>query len=209
MDVEMQKGENPFDEPTRKLRQADPVKVAETAGARWEPDGPGAGWIVLSVLSGETRVAFPEVEVDAPRPIGTFSLKLLSLLYLAGTDGEAPSGRWLAYRELPGGRFYEPVLRRSVEAPLATRFGGDREGFIKACAGLGGKEEEFGDAACSLELFPLVRVAVILWLGDEEFPARAQFLFDSNSTRHLNAFDLRMGAQEISSLMMKAAGADA
>ena len=46
----------------------------------------------------------------------------------------------------------------------------------------------------------------ILWRGDDEFPARVQALFDSCSTHHLNAFDLRMGAQEISSLMMKAAG---
>jgi hypothetical protein len=29
-------------------------------------------------------------------------------------------------------------------------------------------------------------------------------LFDSNSTRHLSAFDLRMGAQEISSRLIKA-----
>lgn len=206
MDIQTQKGENPFEEPTRELSQADPVEVARAAGARWEPDGPAAGTIVLPVLSGEARVSFPRVEIEAPRPIGTFSLKLLSLLYLAGTDGESPSGRWLAYRELPGARFYEPVLSRSVEAPLAVRFGADRDGFLKACASLGGRPVEFGDAACSLDLFPLVRVAVILWLGDEEFPPRAQLLFDSNSTRHLNAFDLRMGAQEISSLLMKAAG---
>ena len=202
----MRKGENPFDEPTRKLGQADPEKLALLARARWEPEGQGAGCIFLPVLSGEARVRFPQVEIEAPRPIGTFSLKLLSLLYLANTDGEPPSGRWLAYRELPGARFYEPVVRRSVEEPLAARFGSDAESFREACSSLAGKAEDFGDAACAFDLFPLVRVAVVLWLCDEEFPARAQLLFDSNSTCHLNAFDLRMGAQEIASLLMKAAG---
>jgi len=206
MDIQMQKGENPFDEPRRKLRGADPANVAKRAGARWEPTGSGAGRIVLPVLSGVASIDFPDVDVEAPRPIGTFTLKLLSLLYLANSDGKPPSGEWLAYRELPGGRFYEPVVRRSVEEPLATRFGRDRAGFLKACQSLGGKEADFGDVACSFALFPHVMVAVILWLGDEEFPPRAQLLFDSNSTHHLNAFDLRMGAQDISSLMMKAAG---
>ena len=202
----MKKGENPFDEPRHRLCQADPAEVAARAGAAWEPAGPGAGQIVLPVLAGEARVSFPEVEVEAPRPVGTFSLKLLALLYLANTDGEPLSGEWLAYRELPGARFYEPVVRRSVEEPLALRFGDDGVGFLAACRELGGEEVDFGDAACAFTLFPRVRVAVILWLGDEEFPPRSQLLFDSNSTHHLNAFDLRMGAQEISGLLMKAAG---
>jgi hypothetical protein len=206
MDIQMQRGENPFDEPRRKLREADPASVAQRAGARWEPAGSEAGRIVLPVLSGVAFISFPDVEVEAQRPIGTFTLKLLSLLYLANTDGEPPSGEWLAYRELPGARFYEPVVRRSVEEPLAARFGRDREGFLQSCQALGGTEVDFGDVACSFALFPQVMVAVILWLCDEEFPPRAQLLFDSNSTHHLNAFDLRMGAQDISSLMMKAAG---
>jgi len=38
---------------------------------------------------------------------------------------------------------------------------------------------------------------------DEEFPARVQVLFDSESVRNLNAFDLRMGASEIASKLLK------
>jgi len=205
MDIQTQKGENPFDEPSRLLRGSDPAQVASKAGAIWEPSSPGVGDIVIGVLSDESRVAFPSIEVVAPPPIGTFSLKLLTVLYLANTDGAPPSGEWLAYRDLPGGRFYEPVVKRSIEEPLASRFGADQEGFLRACDALSGRVEGFGDVSCSFALFPHVRVAVIVWLGDEEFPARAQLLFDANSTHHLNAFDLRMGGQEISSMMIKAA----
>lgn len=206
MDIQTRKGENPFDEPSRRLRASDPAQVASKAGAEWEPSSPGEGDIVLPVLSGEARVAFPRVEVSAPQPIGTFCLKLLTLLYLANADGARPSGEWVSYRDLPGGRFYEPVVKRSVEEPLAARFGRDSEGFLNACGRARGRVEGFGDASCSFALFPHVLIAVIIWLGDEEFPPRAQLLFDSNSTHHLNAFDLRMGAQEISSMLIKAAG---
>jgi hypothetical protein len=183
MDITSQKGENPFDEPASKLRASDPEEVARKAGAQWRGSGHGAGELVLPVLGGEVSVRFPEVAVEAPGP---------------------PSGEWVAYRDLPGGRFYEPVVRRSVDEPLLEAYGSDPEGFLKACALWGGEPAPFGDAACSFALFPKVLVTFIVWRGDEEFGARAAVLFDSNSTRHLSAFDLRMGAQEISSRLIKA-----
>lgn len=203
MDIASRKGENPFDEPVRILRDSEPEEVASRAGARWLGSGPGAGEMSLPVLCGEVTVRFPDVEVDASPPVSSFSLKLLSVIYLSTTDGTAPSGDWLAYRDLPGGRFYEPVVRRSVEEPLAHAFGEDPGRFREACAAWGGAEEHFGDASCSFSLFPNVRLIIILWRRDDEFPARVQALFDSNSTHHLNAFDLRMGAQEVSSRLIK------
>lgn len=204
MEIEdSQRGENPFDEPTRKLRDSDPSEVARRAHALWEPDREGGGKIVLPVLSSRMSISFPDVSVEAQPEVNSFSLKLLALLYLAGSDGSAPSGKWVAYRELAGGRFYEPVVKRSVEDPLAARFGEDLGGFMDACAAAGGQAESLGDAACSFNLYPNVRLAFLLWRGDEEFDARVQVLFDSNSTHHLNAFDLRMGSAEVASKLIK------
>lgn len=204
MDIDdSQRGENPFDEPGRKLRASDPEEVARMAGGRWDPDGPGEGSILLPVLSGVVRVRYPDIEIDAPKELGSFSLKLLTLLYLAGSDGSRPSGNWVAYREIPGGRFYEPVVKRSVEDPVALKYAADPDGFLEACAAVGGMKASFGDASCTFELFPNTLMTFILWRADEEFPARVQVLFDSESVRNLNAFDLRMGAQEISSRLLK------
>lgn len=204
MDIdEDQRGENPFDEPVRKLRGMDPRALAEKAVARWEEADGGAGLLVVPVLSSSIGVRFPGIEVEAEAPVGSFSLKLLTLLYLSGTDGTAPSGDWVAYRELAGARFYEPVVKRSVEDPVALRYARDEEAFREACASAGGEPEDLADAAYSFYLFPLVRVAFLLWRADEEFAARARVLFDSNSTHHLNAFDLRMGSAEIASRLLK------
>jgi hypothetical protein len=205
-DIRKQKGENPFAEPVEMLSEADPHEVADRAGAEWEDGGAGSGRIRLPVLHGEVRVLFPGIDVEATPGLSTFTIKLLSLLYLANGDGTRPAGEWVAYRDLAGGRFYEPVLKRSVEDPLAGRFGGDVEGFLNACGRAGGERLDLADAACSFPLFPLVPVALLLWRGDDEFPARVQALFDRNSTHHLNAFDLRMGAQEIASMLIKGPG---
>jgi len=204
MDIDdSQRGENPFDEPVRWLHASDPEEVARKAGGRWEPGGSGEGFIVLPVLSGEVRVRFPDISVDAPEELGSFSLKLLTLLYLSRSDGTRPSGKWVAYRELQGGRFYEPVVKRSVEDPVAHKYATDPDGFLEACYAAGGRKESFGDASCSFELFPNALMTFILWRMDEEFPARVQVLFDSESVRNLNAFDLRMGASEIASKLLK------
>ncbi|MHB8896557.1 MAG: DUF3786 domain-containing protein [Candidatus Geothermincolia bacterium] len=204
MDIEMsQRGENPFEEPAGKLRDMDPEKAAGNAGAVWVPEDGGAGKVVLPVLSSQMRISLPDVSVDAEPGVDSFSLKLLALLYLSGSDGSRPTGEWVAYRDLAGGRFYEPVVKRSVEDPVAQKYGLDAPGFLVACTSAGGRPEPFADASCSFELFPKVPVAFLLWQADEEFPARVQVLFDSGSTHHLGAFDLRMGAQEIASRLLK------
>ncbi len=204
-DMEMQRGENPFEEPTRTLRQKDPALVAATTGGQWEPGGDG-GRLLLPVLGRTFEVRWPEVSVQAPPGLDSFTLKLLCVLYLSGSDGTDPSGSWLAWRGLPGARFYEPVVRRSVEEPIAEAFGEDVAGFRHACSSLSGEALDMGDAASSFRLFPKVLLAFILWRADEEFDARSQVLFDSNDARHLTPFDLRMGAQEIASRLIKARG---
>jgi hypothetical protein len=205
-DIRKQRGENPFAEPMEVLRASNPGEVAARAGASWDGAADGRGRLSLPVLGGEVLVQFPDIEIEAPGALAGFTLKLLSLLYLANSDGKPPSGEWTAYRDLSGARFYEPVLRRSVEDPVAARFASDVGGFIAACEAAGGVPMEYGDAACSFSLFPHVPVAFLLWRADEEFPERAQVLFDVNSTHHLTAFELRMGAQEIASILIKGAG---
>lgn len=203
--MEMQRGENPFEEPTGKLRESDPAVVAERSGGEWKPAGKG-GVLLLPVLGRTFEVRWPEISVEARGGPASFTLKLLTALYLAGTDGTPPSGEWSAWRELPGARFYEPVVSRSVEEPLAKAFGGSPEAFAGACASLSAEPLDMGDAAFSFGLFPRVLLALVLWRSDEEFEARSQVLFDSNATRHLTPFDLRMGAQEISGILVRQAG---
>jgi len=204
--MEKQRGENPFDKPVRKLKSLDPKKLAIDAAARWESAGGNNGKLILPVLGNTIAITWPDIKIEAPPGLDSFSLKLLSLLYLARTDGTPTEGKWIAYRELSGARFYEPVVKRSVEEPLAQAFSDDVERFARSCETLSGSPLSLGDASYSFALFPHVLLAFIMWRADEEFPARAQVLFDSACIKHLNAFDLRMSAQEIASKVIRAGG---
>ncbi len=201
--VDKKTGDSPFLKPASVLKASNPVNIAKKAACALtlEPDGQTA--INVPVLNGNVRVLHPSIEIQASEEVNTFVLKLLTVLYLSTTNGADPSGEWIPYRELPGARFYEPVFKRSVEIPLATEFGSDINGFNDACATLGGLRQEHGDIAYSFNLFPKVPLCFVLWVADEEFPANAQVLFDSNCYHHLNAFDLRMGAEEISRRLIR------
>ena len=62
---------------------------------------------------------------------------------------------------------------------LAQRYGDDKAAFLKKgeeiCAAL----PSYGDASLKLFPFPRIPVFLILWLKDEEYPPRADLLFDS------------------------------
>jgi hypothetical protein len=196
------RGGSPFDEPVNILKSSEPAVIADRAAVTWEASGTMTGRFIVPVINGTVLVEFPEIAVRASDDLETFPIKLLTLIYLSSTDGTPPSGSWKAYREFPGGRFYEPVVKKNIEDPLASAFGRDLSAFQKAASSLKGTARELGDAAYSFSLFPRVPICFIVWRSDEEFPARASVLFDSNCHHHLSAFDLRMGAQEISSRLI-------
>jgi len=64
---------------------------------------------------------------------------------------------------------------------VSERYGNDRDGFLKRGQVLGGVGLEYGDASVKLYPLPKVPVVLILWLADEEFPPRADILFDSSA----------------------------
>lgn len=100
--------------------------------------------------------------------------------YLAIAKDVSPTGRLVNPMNMKSGQLF---FRGSHVLPLdrvAEKYGNDRDGFLKRGEELGGERLGYGDA--SMRLLPLSRVAVvpILWTTDDEFPARADLLFDSS-----------------------------
>ena len=96
--------------------------------------------------------------------------------------------RWLTLRwknmQSFGLMFHQNLLEDQRDS-YADRFSGDLEGFCLACEALGGTPLPQGDAAYAIELFDGLCIALQLWLGDEEFPARLRFLWDENALMYL------------------------
>ena len=121
------------------------------------------------------------------------AVTVLLLHYLLTASGAPPSGRWAAYRELPGGLFYAASFAARAEEPLARAFGADAAGleaFRAAARRAGGEELDLADAACSFAALPRVPVAVLVWQGDDELPGDARVLYDAGAEDYLPPEDL-------------------
>ena len=108
-----------------------------------------------------------------------YFFKLSILWYLVNSRDIACTGRLVKLQNIKGGDIFTKGSHVLPLEPLARKYGRDKEGFIDKGKNLGGELINLGDAA--LRLFPLPRipVALSLWLEDDEFPARADLLFDS------------------------------
>jgi hypothetical protein len=102
------------------------------------------------------------------------------LWYLIHTKDIPLTGRLVKPANIKGGEMF---FRGSHVIPLnnlANKYGDDREAFTKRGGELCAEVLNFGDASLKLLPMPRIPVILILWLGDEEFPPRADLLLDSS-----------------------------
>jgi len=105
--------------------------------------------------------------------------QVLILHYMTAPEIPPATGHWISYREIPGASFYfSAFVKRAVE-PLKKVFGQNIAGFSRAAAKLHAKKIKNGDAGFEFNVLPAVPLQLILWTGDEEFPAEANILFDN------------------------------
>ncbi len=105
------------------------------------------------------------------------------LEYLKRSDGTLPSGKWINFRELPGGGNYFQAFQGYGPDTLVKKWVFDVEGFDAACKKNGGTKVDMGDAGYEFLVLPRLKVALVYWLGDEDFPSSASVLFDANASR--------------------------
>jgi len=101
------------------------------------------------------------------------------------SDGALPAQEWIAFTELPNGRFYTNAFQGYTGNKLARAFGNDVKGFAETAVSIGGNPVEFADAAFQFQVLPKVPVLVAYWMGDEDFPPSYKLLFDANINHHM------------------------
>lgn len=169
------------------------------------------GTCILSIPSfgGHVEIRMPHGDVAMPRLTDNLTMQVLALRYVKLASGVPVSGDWIAYRDLPGGRFYAATLVPTVEQPLANLFGIRRGLLGEVSGGLGGTRAGYGDEAYVFPAFPRVLLLVVLHWGDDEFPPDCRVLFDRCCSNYLNTDDLKILATQLAASLMKLAGKDA
>ncbi len=171
------------------LKKRDPATLAKAAGAVFSP---GEG-LIISFLGTEYRVEIhPRTDIAKVNSGEEVSIpdKILIAHYLLGAGGKKSTGKLITFRQIPDGHFYFEAFQRRARDPFANYFGDNGRLFVKCAEMLGAVPVEIGDFGMDFPVFPHIRVQLVLWSGDEEFPADATILFDETVQRILPVEDI-------------------
>ena len=164
------------------LRSADPRQIAMKCGAEYEN-----GMLRVKFCGEPYVITFPELEAHVEKTNKVCGLNRTSmfLYYMQTADGTPLAGKWVAFRELPGGMFYHQAYQGYSGDRLAKAIDNHPNVFERAALNLGGARLSLGDASFAFDALPRVRVAAIYYAGDEDFPATANVLFDGAASHYL------------------------
>jgi hypothetical protein len=163
---------------------------ARRAGAQYRKEDEKS-IVTLPFFLDAHEILFPEMNFHSSTQ-RTISLvvRVLLLHYLVRADGCPLTGRWVGYKDIPGGLLYAGVFARRVTDRLVKKFGSAAREFQEAGSTLGGQPAGVGDASLILRALPFVPLQYVLWKGDEEFPASVQLLFDASVVHYLCLEDM-------------------
>ena len=96
--------------------------------------------ILVSFFSEPYTIHFPQIEFSCPgKKTVSLVVRVLLLHHLLHADGSPLTGKWVAYKDIPGGLLYAGVFARRVTEPLVKRFGRSAKLFREAGNRLGGE----------------------------------------------------------------------
>lgn len=143
-------------------------------------------------LDTDIRVDIPnrrlmQVSGESDAPLEDPLLELATLVYLNQVDAVVPIDRdVVGLQDLKQSHFFVgPHELRT--AKVLDRYGDDPDAFKAAVLALDGQLVDMADGAGRLLPFPRIPLYFLLWVGDDEFPARLRVLFDRSIERFMPA----------------------
>ncbi len=138
---------------------------------------------------GDEYIIYPEeYKIDLisnnPEPPHKY-FNVFIINYLLQSKDIKTYNEWISENDIPGGiNFFSGP--HEIPAYLITeKFGDDVDRFKKQCENLDGILLDMADAAYIFRITPRIKVAVLYWRGDEDFPAEAKLLYDKSITKQL------------------------
>jgi len=130
-------------------------------------------------------------------------VSILLLHYLAQRLKGLPAsgGKWITFREFPGGQGYYEAFRKRCIEPLIRKYGRNPAALRDLPGRLPAKLSEGADISLIIEAFDGVPVLVKLWKQDAEFGPDANIYFDSSIKDILCTEDIAVLAQMVASLL--------
>lgn len=109
------------------------------------------------------------------------SMAIYHLLYYT-KDMPVIAGVWVPAHTVDGVVSRNPLAKDPLLDSFCRRWTGQAGELASVCRRLGGEEGAGGDAAFTFEAFPCLRLRLIFWDADEDFPAQLQVQVDQRVT---------------------------
>lgn len=132
-------------------------------------------------------------------------IESIILMYLATADGTPPIDQWISFHDLPDGQFYEQAFRGYSGEELVRGLQGDVAAFQRAAVQLHAEPIGLGEAAFAFRVLPRLRLAIVMYAGDEDFSAQARVLFEATAPHYLSTDGLAILGGQLVNLILKAA----
>ncbi len=108
------------------------------------------------------------------------SMAIYHLLHYT-KDVPLTTGKWVPNYALDGVVSRSPT-KDPLLSPFANRFAGRLHELESACEKAGGRKQRQGDLCYEFDSFPFLKLRLVFWDADEDFPAQLQVLVDSHVT---------------------------
>jgi hypothetical protein len=164
------------------LQARDPREIAFRCGMEFQN-----GVLRCKFYGDSYMITLPEFQVSKGATQTPCGLNRSSMFYyyMLTADGSPIVGKWIAFRDLPGGMFYHQAYQGYSGDRLAKAIDNRTQVFERAARSLSGIKLDLGDAAFAFDALPRVRVAAVYYAADEDFPASANVLFDAAASHYL------------------------
>ena len=160
---------------------------------------PESGQLDLRIFGADARLDFEDWAFtlkSTGEPGRPHDLVLL-LHYLSCDLPVDPTGELISFRSFPSGQFYFGVFQARSAAPLVGRIGNDLDTLKKHLDRFDHEPTEHGDFGARIHAMGNLHLTLVYHLGDDEFPAAADILFDTCFRRALGAEDAAVMASRI------------
>jgi len=169
----------------QELSQRDPNDVCRRASCKYDDMNES---YILSAWSDDYRIFPNQLKISC---MGNNTQRihdyfyLFMIHYLLQSKEIELSNEWISEKDIPGGPTF---FRGPHEIPtrlISLRFNNNINEFKARCEQLHGIPLNMADAAYSFWITPRIPVAVLYWIGDEDFPAESKILYDRTIAEHL------------------------
>ena len=116
--------------------------------------------------------------------------------------GAKASGEWVPLRGIRRAAPFEQAFLQQTLQPFAKFCDGRLTELITVGEKLGLRRLNKSDAGFEADIFDCLKLRVLFWDGDEEFPAQANILFDANANDFLHEETVIMMGMEILQRLM-------